>query len=293
MSLHSDQVEPTQELPGVTANRATQRLQPLTILQHPSLDTLTRPADVTIFQQRDQVVPYGPAHGVLEIQHARIAVRQHHQIAGMVVPMHEDGRLSEPLANQKLECGADGLRLRGRHGKLQMTLTEPLRHEGELARQLLTVVGRQLAGAGQPPHLDLGEHLQRISIEPLDVIARIESGQIVRASQVLEEQQPSRHIALVDVRNVHSDRLQQLRDLQIRPDILLARGSVHDHERLVTLEGAEVPAKAGVARGRLDALGTQAEILGQPFVYQRQSRILIVHGVEGQFFGRDAAAGSL
>ena len=70
-----------------------------------------------------------------------------------------------------------------------MPLAEPLRHQRELSRQHLAVVRRKLGGSALPSHLNIGEHRERLAVEPLGIVPGVEPGEVVRAAEVLEQQQ--------------------------------------------------------------------------------------------------------
>ena len=69
--------------------------------QRPADDALLRPVDVAVPEQRDEVVGDRAAHGVLEIEDAGIAPRADHEVARVVVAVHEHLRLLERIRDQQ------------------------------------------------------------------------------------------------------------------------------------------------------------------------------------------------
>jgi len=159
----------------------------------------------------------------------------------------------------------------------EVLLAEPLRHQAELAGKRLTIIRGELGGGLLSAHLNVREHLECIAVQVLGIIPGIEPGEVMSAAEVLQQQQAFGHVALVHVRNVHADRFQQIRDLQIRPHILFPRRRVHHNVGLPIVECAEVAPEARIGGGGLDALGMEPEIARQPIVNQRESRVLILH----------------
>ena len=159
-----------------------------------------------------------------------------------------------------------------------MPVEEPFRHERELAGERRAIVRRQLRGSRRAAELDLRQRLQGIAVQPLRIPGRIELRQIVRPAQVLEQHESLGRVGLVHVRDVDSERLEHRRYAQVRPHVLRRRRSVHDDEGAVIAHHAEVPSEAGIARGRLEPYGAQAQIARQPTLQERESRIVLRHG---------------
>ena len=81
---------------------AAQRCAPE--LARPPDHALVRPFDVAVPQQRHEVVGERAVHGVLEVEDARVVPVADHQVARVVVAVHEHARLRERVRDQEVEC---------------------------------------------------------------------------------------------------------------------------------------------------------------------------------------------
>jgi len=88
-----------------------------------------------------------------------------------------------------------------------------------------------------------------------------EASQIVRAAEILEQQQAARDIHLVDAGHVGADRFEHPAHAHVRAYVLPVRRCIHDDVGASRPEDPEVPAKAGIARCRLDALDIEPQIV--------------------------------
>ena len=149
MALHADEIEVAQkQCSWGSGAAACEELRAITA--HPALHACARPADVAVLEQRHEVVADRAAQCVLKIDHARIALGEHHEIARMVVAMHEHLGLRERRGDQELEGLRKHLPLRILRVNTQVHAAEPFRHQRKLARELRTVVGRKLARGIRP-----------------------------------------------------------------------------------------------------------------------------------------------
>jgi hypothetical protein len=211
--LHADQVKPAQELRTAAAAGAAQREQPATIAIHPVHDTLARPGDVAVLQQRHQVVADRPAQGILEVDDTGIAHRHHHEVARMIVAVDEDLRLRQRFGDEEFLGLRQHLPLGGHQLQIQVPAEEPLRHQGELARQLAATVGGKLGSGRDAAHLNQRERLQRIAVELVRVRPGDQLLQVGRGAEVFQQQQAAGHVGVVHVGHVHAQGLKQSRHL--------------------------------------------------------------------------------
>jgi len=206
--LQSDQIEPPQELAIVTASRTATRADQVAITADPLLNALARPTDVTILEQGHEVVANGSAQRILEIDDAGIALRRDHQVARVIVAMHEHHGLHESFGNQELERIRDDLILGIGQSHLQVPPAKPFGHQCQLACERLPVVGRQLARSIHAPRLNLREGVQRVPVQTIRIVARIETLQILGDAQILEEQKTIGGVCLEHVRHMHAEGFQ-------------------------------------------------------------------------------------
>ena len=185
--------------------------------------------------------------------------------------------LRERLDDQELERAREQLRLLGGEREREMPRQEPLRHQRHLAQELVPVVGRELPAQRPAAHLDGSEHGERILVERLGVIARLEPLEIQRPAEILEQQESARDVGLVHVRDVRPERREQPRHLQVRPHVLLGGRRIHHDVGAPVAERAEVAPEARIARCGLDARYLQAQLARQPIPYQRNSRVGLKH----------------
>src|SRR6185312_6477147 len=126
------------------------------MLTDPTHYPLTRPGDVTVLQQRNEIVANGPPQRVLEIQNAWIVMIHHHQIARVIVPMHKHRGLRERLRDEEFKRGGNHLLLRARQLESEMPPDKPLRHQPELTRERLAVIRTKLCRGLASADLDVG-----------------------------------------------------------------------------------------------------------------------------------------
>ena len=100
MSLHSRQVEVTTKLLGRDILIAVCRES----LCMPG-DEFVRPLDVTVSQQRSDVVGIGTFQRTLKVEDAGIVFCSDHQVARMIIPVNEHTGLIERLLDEQIATG--------------------------------------------------------------------------------------------------------------------------------------------------------------------------------------------
>ncbi len=152
--LDAHQVEPAQELRIVGTGRYAGRLRRGAEFERPAHHVGRWPGDVAVAQQRHEVVGERPVHRVLEIEDAGIASAADHQVARMVVAMHEHLRLRRvhwPPARRN--AAGQHRRLARRQLERQVPAQQPVGEQAHLEAQQALVVRRQAvarAGARVP-----------------------------------------------------------------------------------------------------------------------------------------------
>src|SRR3569833_510246 len=189
MPLHSNEIEPPHEFSVVATTGPALRSDQVAIADHPLFDALARPADVAILEYGHEVVPDWPAQGILEINHARIGLGGDHEIARVEIAMHEHRRLHERFGDQKLESVSHNLVLSIAECQFQVPFGEPFRHQCHLAREHLSVLGRELASRIPAARLNLGQGVQGVAVKPFGLVASLEALQILNDAKVLEQEQ--------------------------------------------------------------------------------------------------------
>ena len=64
------------------------RHQLLTVSTQPAELIVSRPADVTVLEQRDRVVSHRPQHRILKVDHAQAAISETHDVAAVKIAVH-------------------------------------------------------------------------------------------------------------------------------------------------------------------------------------------------------------
>src|ERR1022692_1203756 len=105
LTLHAHPFEVSPERAEIRCDRQPARPRPLPVARRPVDLQRFVPFDVSIAQQRDQVVGNRSENGILEIQYAWIRIADH-QVAGMVIAMHVDARLREVVVEYAPESVA-------------------------------------------------------------------------------------------------------------------------------------------------------------------------------------------
>src|SRR5450631_4144068 len=164
MPLHADEIKVAQELSrGSEADPPS--CEHRAIACDPACDARTRPSDVAVLQERYQVIADRTAQRVLKIDDARVALGYGHEIARVIVAMHEHLRLRKRCGDQKFE-GARQYLLLGCVGfESQMAATKPFRHQRKLACQRLAVIGWKLLRRTDAAYLDVGKRAQGIGVQ--------------------------------------------------------------------------------------------------------------------------------
>jgi len=285
VALHADEIDPLDELVRVSTETCTACAQPRVMRPHPCLHARPRPGDVAVLEQRYQVVADGTAQGVLEVDDPGVARLEQHQVAGMIVAVHEHLRLRKRRADQELA----GIRNNGplllRQLQSKVARAEPLRHERHLALERSAVIGVELRGGRRAFGLDLREHIERIGVQRLGIVPGREPREIQRRAQILDEQQPARRVHLVHVRHVDPEGLEHPTHGEIRAHVLVCRRRIHHDVGAACGKCAEIAPKAGVARGRLEALRGELEIAREPLVDQCEARIGLRHECGAELLG--------
>src|SRR5262245_61792362 len=101
------------------------------------------------------------------------------------------------------------------------------------------------------------------------------------AAQILQQQQSAVDIRLMHMRNVSVQGFEQRSDFQVRTNVFLTGRRVHDDERVLSAESAEITAEASIRGSGLNALDWELEILSEPILNQRKSRVGGGHSVSG------------
>ena len=123
---------------------------------HPADHARARPGDVAVLQQRHQVVADRAAQRVLEIDDAGIALGDHHEIARVIVAVHEHLRLRQRLARSGTRTPPRAARARApTASSCRCRSQKPLGHQRHLARERAAVIGRELRARRAAAQLDV------------------------------------------------------------------------------------------------------------------------------------------
>ena len=129
---------------GVDGDAGGARLLP--VAHGPVELPLLVPLDVRVAQERHEIVGHGAVHRVLEVEHAGIGLA-HHEVARVVVAVHEHARLREVVREHAREHALERGALRVVERAPEVARDVPVGEEIELAPQERFVVRRQLAFA--------------------------------------------------------------------------------------------------------------------------------------------------
>ena len=188
--LHADEVEPAQELLVVPPGGEAGRERAAAVFERPAGHPLLRPGDVAVAQQRDEVVCERPVHRVLEIEDARVVARAHHEVARVVVAVHEHLRLLERVADQGFHGADQHARLVTVQFELEVPGEQPVGKQAHLEAQQLLVVGRQVAGVAGAPRLDAHQRVDRVAIEGVGPAGLREFGQVHAGPRSVRSRNP-------------------------------------------------------------------------------------------------------
>ena len=130
----------------VRVDRQADLLRALPVAHHPVEHEFLVPLDVGVAQQRGEVVGDRAEHGVLEVQHARVALVEEHQVAGMEIAVHEHLLLGQHVGGDRLEHLVELGALLVVHRDAQVASDEPLREQVHFAQHEGAVEFRQHAG---------------------------------------------------------------------------------------------------------------------------------------------------
>ena len=157
----------------------------------------------------------------------------------------------------------------------------------QLAFQRPTVIRRQLLRGMQSAYLDVGERGQGIAIELVNPATGFQQRQVLCVAQIFHDDEAAPRIGGVHMGHVRAGLLQQCRYLEIRRDVFLAGGRIHDDERVglrrpsgwvdVTARHAEIATEAGVSRCHCDSTDTPPQVACQPGPNECEARVVLEH----------------
>ena len=113
LALHGEQIEEPHEVARFQP-RAGFRLEGLQIARQHRVDERPIQLDVAVPEQRDQVVLPRALQRVLEVDHHLVPIREHHDVAALVVAVREPARRVGELARDAREMPPQRLQLRFR-----------------------------------------------------------------------------------------------------------------------------------------------------------------------------------
>eukprot|EP01022_Parablepharisma_sp_SALTPOND_P033110 TRINITY_DN881_c1_g1_i15.p1 TRINITY_DN881_c1_g1~~TRINITY_DN881_c1_g1_i15.p1 ORF type:complete len:1351 (-),score=485.80 TRINITY_DN881_c1_g1_i15:36729-40781(-) len=211
------------------------------------------PLDVGVAQQRDQVIGDGAVDRILEIDDARIALGQHHQVARMVVAMDIDLRLRHDVGQDGIEGLVQHRILFIGEGYAQVLADIPLAEQFQLAQQQGTVIFGQ--GLGLALRLQKYQGVDRIHVQCVRAIGA-QLREVGGRAQVREQQEAAFGILGQDIGDGHAGLGEQAGHLHEGTDVLLGwRGIHHDDGAASRCVHPEIPAETGVGRGRAQGGG--------------------------------------
>src|SRR5690606_20176018 len=119
------------------------------------------------------------------------------------VTMHEYARLAECLRDERIvyalhaDCAP--------RVEAQVALAKPLGKERDLTAQQRLVVGRQEMRMPRASRLNADERGNRVGIEPIDIAALFQLGEIGTRAEIGIEQKAFVFFALEHARRIHTD----------------------------------------------------------------------------------------
>lgn len=247
MPLQAHQVEPATEGGAIDVGEAG-GLRALPVGLHPCVNTLFRPGDVTVAQQRDQVVADRATHRILKIDDPRVVAAADHQVARMKIAVYEYLWLRGSVAQQGTKRALDDVPVFAFRRHAEVPLQEPGRHQFHLADQPRFVVMRQARRIGTGLHDQQG--IERIAIQGIDTVG-VQRRQHQCVAQIAHQHETVFGIGVAHLRHMQPDGGQACGHVQPRPDVFLRRRCVHHDPGRFTIAYPPIAAKAGVGRGWL------------------------------------------
>src|SRR5690606_4935783 len=237
------------EIAEVPGNRQPGRPGGLPVAHHPVDLAFLGPVDIRVAEQRNRVVGDRALDRILEVDDARPALLEDHQVAAVVVAMHMDDRLREDIVEQLVERRAQAVLLVVAERDATMAGDVPLGIKRELAREQRAVVGREAARPAR--RLDLHERRARLPVEPVRFATGVDTQalQIGGVAEILEQHEAPFEIGGEDARHAHAGGREHFRGVDEGGAVLGGRRRVHcDDAALAIAVDAEVAAEAGVVR---------------------------------------------
>src|SRR6266850_353693 len=234
----------------------------LPVADRPIDDAFLVPGDVRVAQERDQIVGDRTVHRVLKIENSGAGLA-HHEVAGMVVAVHEHLRLPEVAPEDRRKHVLQGLELCRIQLALQLARDVPVREKAQFPlEQFPVVVGQQPRTARA---LNLEQRVERVFVE-LCGVALVERIQVGRVAQIRKQKKTLFKILRVDRRHVHARGGEQARNMNERSAVLLVGRRVHRDERRLCLAAANpvIAPEARVVGGGRDAEIAASEGHRQP-----------------------------
>ena len=137
-------------------------LEPRAELHDPGFHLRARPVHVAVLEYRREVIADRTPQCVLEVDDTGRTRRQHHEIAGVIVAVHERLGLHQRFAHEECEGVFQQLLLGDGQREPEVDGAEPLRQQAHFAQQHRLVIGRQLARGGVAIQLQPGKRFERV-----------------------------------------------------------------------------------------------------------------------------------
>ena len=263
MALHAHPFVVAEEFAEIGGDRQPRLACLLPVANQPVEGQVLVPLDIGILQQRDHVVADRAIHGILEIDDARIAgAVDPHQVARVIVAMHEDLRFRQIHGQDALEDDAQSLPFVIGENQLMVLRQKPLREQVKLPPQQRRVIVGQRAGAAGL--LDFHQRGDGVGIERRGVVG-VERLQVGAVAEIGKQQEAALEILRQDLRHMSSGGLEQLLHVQPGTAVFVCRRRVHhDARRAVVQRHTKIAAETGIGRGRRERETLSRPQGGQP-----------------------------
>ncbi len=203
-------------------------------------------------------------HRILEIEHARIGPGADHQVAGVIIAVHEHARLLQSGRDQAIEDSGQQAALRIVELQAEVPAEQPVREQAHLEAQQLLVVRWQLAGVASASGLDPDQRVDRVVVEVSGAVAVRELGKIGGRAEVGQQQETVGGVARQHPRRIDTDVCQHARNLQVRLHVLPVWRSVHRDVRAIGPRDAEIAPETRIGGCRGEAGVGPAEPVLEP-----------------------------
>ena len=269
VALHSGEIEPAAEPPPVGADEAASDRKVMPGVG-PVRDSALGPADVDVSQQTDEVVGDRTRHCVLEVDHARVAPVEVHEIARVVVAMDEHLRLLGADPEQRLDRLAERARKNAAELDPEVAREEPLPEESHFIAQLAFIVRGHPLATDAALHVE--QRLERIGVEGVGV-AVVDHVEVAARSEIVEQHKAAFHVRRMQRGRVDAGPAQQTEHRHERSAVFHRRRCVHRDPRPRAGAYPEVAPKARILGCGLEPEIGGVEGVAQPRRERRAARI--------------------